>query len=553
MFARHGHSGIDAMAATLRRALAAGRLFIDRAVRAGQPGRAGQPPGQGFEPPPGVTIGDDLARRLAGGAAGPRRLADRSVPPPQCTGVLLTEHPDTSGAMRVERVAWPGGASPGADGAADAYRFGRLTGALQAEGGNGDPVIPPLDLHPLLALGRELEALFGTPQEIEWSWADGRFHLLRSNDIARPVTVGDTLLARAERERARLLAELAGRRRHLRPRAGEATDAPLLLRDALPGLPPRPTPLSVDLVRRLQEAGGATDLACRQLGVPYQVHVRSMPSVTTLFGWTYLNRAERARRTGEGPGTMAGLRLARDAEAMRTAFEREFLPALRDRLVERDEIVPDRLSLESAIALFADWIERFENDTCVQTERIGIAADVHLGRAHDGLVAASLNPTGYLADGNDGIAARTTALPADAEPPPGDGPELAAHRGLRETVERARAFRTFAQDARHYGLIELAQIRRLLPSIDRLAGLGGHIFQLRVDEVRDLHDATRRAALVAAAESRFEDAQAWSALLPPTSLSIEALERLDLGGGEAPGRRRPDEPCAPDEHRRSAA
>jgi len=607
MFARHGHSGIDAMAATLRRALAVGRLFIGRAVRAGRPGRAGRPPGQGFELPPGVTIGDDLARRLAGGAAGSRHVPEGVVPvPSEHAGVLLTEHPDTSGAMRVERVAGrgedpPGQPPPGTGGASGAYRFGRLTGALQAEGGNGDPVAPPLDLHPLLALGRELEALFGTPQEIEWASADGHFHLLRSSDIARPVTVGDTLLARAERERARLLAELVGRRRHLRLRAGEATDAPLLLRDTLPALPPRPTPLSVDLVRRLGKAGGATDLACRELGVPYEVHARSVPSVTTLFGWTYLNRAERARRTGRGPGTMAGLRLARDAEAMRTAFEQDFLPAFRDRMVERHAIVPKRLSLEGAAALFADWIERFESDTCVQTERIGIAADVHTGRAHDGLVAASLDPIRYLAARGDSIDEQAMALLADAEPgpdavnafllvfghrapldhelsaprfdeddtpsalrgqrpadgverpSPDDGAELDSRPGLREAVERAREFRTLAQDARHHGLIELAQIRRLLLAIDRLAGLDGHIFQLEVDEIRDLHDAARRADLVAVARMRFDDAQAWSALLPPASLSLLALERLDLTGGEASGQRRPDEPNAAVEHRRSAA
>ena len=79
-------------------------------------------------------------------------------------------------------------------------------------------------------------------------------------------------------------------------------------------------------MERLWSSGGSTDLACQELGIPYNVHYRSMPYTNTVFGWTYVNKQEEKRRLGKGPGAMASFQLARNAEAVQVNFEEEFLP-----------------------------------------------------------------------------------------------------------------------------------------------------------------------------------------------------------------------------------
>ena len=61
----------------------------------------------------------------------------------------------------------------------------------------------PIDLGPLLEMGDMAERLFGGPQDMEWAYRDGRFHLVQSRDITRPVA-GDAGHGRdAERPRPR--------------------------------------------------------------------------------------------------------------------------------------------------------------------------------------------------------------------------------------------------------------------------------------------------------------------------------------------------------------
>ena len=506
-------------------------------------------------------------------------------------GVLFTEHPATTGAMLVEVVAGLGEGLVGGTVTPDTYAFGRLTGALWPA---RDQVPPALDLAPLLALGREVEALFDRPQDIEWAFADGRFQLLQARDITRSAAGGDALGALAERDRARLIAELAGRRRRPRRGPGSASpDAPVLVQNELSELLPRPTPFSFDLMSRLWEAGGATDIACRELGVPYEVHRHSVPFVTTVLGWTYVNREEEARRVGKGPGALASFRLARDAEAVQAAYVEEVVPRHRAEMLERNAIALESLSLDVAIRLLGGWTERFVATTYVEAERINVAAGFHLAAAREKLAAAKLEPAEWLGADAESVPARAMALLAGAADDPsrvgeflavyghrapldwelaapryaedpslverqirlsGGGrragaanePDARAAAGrpldalpdqrvLRVAVGRARAFQTLKEDAKHDALIELAQIRRLLLAIGRLSGLGARVFQLRIDEVASLGDPERAAATAALADARAAEALARVPARPPASLSAAALERVDLVTGELPG------------------
>jgi len=519
-------------------------------------------------------------------------------------GVMFTEHPGTSGAMLVELVSGLGEELVSGTVTPDAFAFGKLTGERVGDDTAGTGV-PPIDLEPLLAQGRELEALFGQPQDIEWAYAQGEFHLLQTRDITRSVTVGSTPRHVAERERARLIRQLLGDRRLSRRTEIEDAEAPVFVQNELSELLPRPTPLSADFMGRLWAAGGSTDIACNELGIPYDVHYRSVPYIVTVFGWTYVNKQEEMRRLGKGPSAMATFRLSRDAEEMERAFREDFLPRFRNDMTERNAIAMDRLGLDTAIDLFSRWTDRFVTETYVEAERINIAAEFHTKSALAKLTAAKLDPGKYLADSGETVVTRAMsqlagpavrranveafltlfghrapldyelatprfaedmdlvrqyikrndgrahALPgtgqdatarADTDPEglDDDGAELddlPSDRVLRIAVRRARDFTRLKEEAKHYCLLELAQLRALLLVIDRKSDLDGHIFQLHIDEVLALGDPARRAELERTTLSRLADAKLYQSLQLSTTLSVADLERADMLTGERPGSR----------------
>jgi len=120
--------------------------------------------------------------------------------PAEYAGVMFTEHPASTGAMMVEMVTGLGEDLVSGTVTPDTFGYGRLTDDLLVEESSVDTP-PPIDLAPLLALGRELEALFGQPQDIEWAYAKGKFYLLQARDITRSVSRGNSLKNLAENER----------------------------------------------------------------------------------------------------------------------------------------------------------------------------------------------------------------------------------------------------------------------------------------------------------------------------------------------------------------
>ena len=518
--------------------------------------------------------------------------------PAEYAGVMFTEHPGTSGAMMVEMVTGLGEELVSGTVTPDTFAFGKLTGERLVDEHDA-AAAPPIDLAPLLALGRELEVRFGQPQDIEWAYARGRFHLLQARDITRSITVGDSVRNIAERERARLIKQLLGRRRLARREEVIDPEEAVFVQNELSELLPRPTPLSADVMGRLWAAGGSTDIACGELGIPYDVHFRSAPYTVTVFGWTYVNRQEEKRRLGKGPGALATFRLARDAEKSARAFREDFLPHFRAEMLERNAISLDRLELGTALELLGGWTRRFVEETYVEAERINIAADFHMKSALGKLAAAKLEAAAWLNDSEETVVAKamsylsgphvtregveeflllfghrapldyelsnprfeedmnlvrqyiersrgTTAerapgLPS-AEAAPVDPEEnLPDDRVLRVAVRRAREFMRLKEEAKHYCLIELAQIRRLLLAIDRLVAFEGRLFQLTIDEVLELGDASRREALGALAGQRLAEADRWRSIQPPATLSVADLERADLLTGLRPDAVEPGE------------
>ena len=522
----------------------------------------------------GETVEGDAGTSLGG-------IVVQKMVAAEYAGVMFTEHPATSGAIMVELVSGLAEALVSGTVTPDTFSFGKITGERLIDG--DDEPEPPIDLAPLLEFGRQLEREFGQPQDIEWAWAKGRFSLLQARDITRSITRGRSPRNLAERERARLIAQLLGRRSVGRREPDIDPEAPVFEQNELSELLPRPTPVSADLMGRLWAAGGSTDLACQDLGIPYDVHVRSVPYITRVFGWTYVNRHEERRRLGKGPSALATFRLARDAEATERAFREDFLPRLQDDMIERNAIALDRLALPTALALLESWTERFVAETYVEAERINIAADFHLKTALGKLAAAKLDPAAWLGDVGETTVSRAMAhisgervtaddveaflltfghrAPLDYElssprfdedmalvrqyversigtardEQGAEQDDLPADKVLRISVRRARDFMCLKEEAKHFCLIELAQIRRLLLAIDDRAGLEGRVFQLSLDEIGQLDDTSALAALVTLADERLADTRLAAPLLPPPALSIGDLERLDLLTGQRPG------------------
>ena len=94
------------------------------------------------------------------------------------------------------------------------------------------------------------ERLFGGPQDMEWAYRDGRFHLVQSRDITRPVA-GDADMAAMQNDLARAV-DIA---------KGASLDQVVFAKNELSEMLPRPTPLSLSLMevavgRRRQRRSG---------------------------------------------------------------------------------------------------------------------------------------------------------------------------------------------------------------------------------------------------------------------------------------------------------
>ena len=128
--------------------------------------------------------------RLSAGAG--NVLVQRMVDA-EYSGVLFTRDPSAGGLAMVEMVQ--GTAENLVSGLVrpSTFRFGRIT---KKPFGKDHA---PIDLRPLLAMGDKAEELFGGPQDVEWAYRAGRFRLVQSRDITRPVAGdADTAVAVAE-------------------------------------------------------------------------------------------------------------------------------------------------------------------------------------------------------------------------------------------------------------------------------------------------------------------------------------------------------------------
>lgn len=479
----------------------------------------------------------------------------------QYAGVLFTEHPASTGHSLVELVSGLGDNLVSGKVTPKSFQFGRLSGRLHSE------EQPPVDLEPLLALGRKVEDLFGKPQDIEWAYSGGNFLLLQARDITTGVHLESGARGDRERERSKLL-DLA---------KGAALEKSVFVQNELSELLPRPTPFSASFMEQLWAIGGSADLACRALGIPYDVHEDSAPYVTTVFGALYVNRHEERTRLSRGPGAAAAFRLARSAESIEARFRDEFLPAFEREILMHEALDFQKLSARELLSLFDSWSERFITDIYLQAEIINIATDFYWKTASQKLESEGIDPALFLGKIPETVVHRAMQLlsvasrgaqyieefldlfghraPYDyefSEPRYAEAPELLTEQlararhfvssasavgdlptdsMLRLAVGRAQRFQVLKEDAKHHCLRFLACIRRLLLEIDRKFELDGGVFQLTVPELRRLGDDGFAEHARHVVTKRVAQAEAWRQISLPSELSIIDLETLEMDSG----------------------
>jgi len=490
------------------------------------------------------------AGAYAGQAEEPAGIVVQKMVPAEYAGVLFTEHPATTGCMMVEMVSGLGESLVSGTATPKGFRFGRLSGRPM------DAEAPPVDVTPLLTLGRQVEALFGRPQDIEWAYAEGRFYLLQARDITASSADQDA----TEAERGRLLHLLAG----------NEPGQPVLVQNELSELLPRPTPLSFSLMEQLWAPGGSTDLACRILGVPYDVDEDSPPLLVTAFGALYLNQTESRRRAGKGPGAAAAFRLSRGAEWIERDFRQLFLPPFLHRMHLHEALDLDRLDTRELLGLLQDWSDDFVHGTYVQAEVINVAADFYWKTACRHLEKAGMDPARHLKVTESTIVHHAMSLLVDIRQgrrPVEDFLDLFGHRSpndyelsqaryredpalvealtqqatafqagemkeklqgkvMRMAVERAQRFQVLKEEAKHDCLRQLATLRRLLLAIGHRHGLDDGIFQLTLEEVLQLD--SRKDDLVIRVKQCLSLQQEWASVQLPPVVSVMTLEALGL-------------------------
>jgi rhodanese-related sulfurtransferase/membrane protein insertase Oxa1/YidC/SpoIIIJ/phosphohistidine swiveling domain-containing protein len=447
------------------------------------------------------------------------------------SGVLFTRDPSAGGLAMVEMVH--GTAENLVSGTVRplSFRFGRVTKKPFGK------VSAPIDLGPLLEMGDLAERLFGGPQDMEWTYREGRFHLVQSRDITRPVA-GDADMAAMQNDLARAI-DLA---------KGAEPGQVVFAKNELSEMLPRPTPLSLSLMESLWAAGGSVDLAARELGLSYRVEDGSNYLVTIL-GRLYINKREEQSRALV-ISALATRRLLSTADRIERDFRERFLPQFVDETRLLNVVDFEKLSTADLVAEIKRLHDRFVFDTHVAVDVINIAAGFYLDRARKVLSADAIDPStllGHIPETHEARAiAEVNAESAKsrrwlllknfghravldyelAEPRfaedlntlnrmvagraaagrPGYQSTPALSKSQAKIVDIARRFQTLKEDAKHHSLGELAVLRRAVMTLDRRFGLDGRVFNLRFDELLSLN-GQNAARLRELARSRQEQAQ----------------------------------------------
>ncbi len=271
-------------------------------------------------------------------------------------GVLFTEDPTAPGLMMVELVEGCGDDLVSGRATPQSLRFGRYS----LSPANDEDA--PIDLTPLLDLGRKIEDIFGCPQDIEWAYAEGAFQIVQSRDIT-------TLATGSAVERARV----DEWRRILGTYGDAEPDQVILAQDEMSEVLPRATPLSFSLMATLWAPGGSVDLACRHLGLRYDLPEGRPGHLVNLFGRTYVDCALKTQMTLRLSSAKAR-KLRKAAVPMIAQFREKVMPALEEDMVIWRAIDFAALPEKQIVASIKKLHEKLLREIYVEAEKINILA-----------------------------------------------------------------------------------------------------------------------------------------------------------------------------------
>jgi YidC/Oxa1 family membrane protein insertase len=509
------------------------------------------------------SLYSERSQKYSGEDAGGGAVLIQEMVAAEYAGVMFTEHPSESGSFLIELTKGLGDALVSGETDASAYRYGRASLALL------DDNEPPIPLRQLVELGTQIEKIFGKPQDIEWAYYDEQFHILQARDItvlSRNGEVGEDMSRLFEKERHKLM-ELA---------KGAAADEIVLQQNELSEILPNPTPLSLSFINRFFRPGGTADLACRELGFPYDVPEESADSFTTVFGSLYSNRLEESKRVSKSIGALASYRMARNATSIEHNFRNEFLPPFLKQIDTLMLVDVSKLEQSRLVSLLEEWIEHFITETYVEAEIINVAAEFYLRTAETELRKNNLNPAAFLAD----IPATETLEALSMLPDIREGKrsvsefieryghrayqdfelsqprfyekpeilndfienfagrqshtnakqELPDSRLLKAVVKRAQDFQALKEDAKHFTLKELAFIRLFIVELGKRWDLGDDIFYLTLDEVFETGNSQLSSQLRTSIEERKRSRETFVDISLPIHLTPRHLESIDFAG-----------------------
>jgi rhodanese-related sulfurtransferase/membrane protein insertase Oxa1/YidC/SpoIIIJ/phosphohistidine swiveling domain-containing protein len=496
-----------------------------------------------------------------GAAGGNANIIIQLMIEPDYSGVLFTRDPAYPTHSLVEFV----------EGTADKLVSGAVApvicriGRASTQPIGADTI--PLDLKPLVAVGQQLEVIFGHPQDVEWAQAAGKFYLVQSRDITR-MEHGTELELTIQNEWSRVLDRAAG----------APPDETVFEQNELSEVLPRPTALSLSLMEALWASGGSIDLACRKLGFSYRVEEDSPPYLMTIFGRLYVDKREELARAPK-ISSLARRRVNKLSTKIENDFRSTFLPVFLKEIALLEATNFEKLSTADLLDVISRIRDNYVTSTSVAASVINIAADCYFKLAKEKLIAAGLEPARHLAHSglteferalikaNNSYEERRHELllrdighrssvdyelaePRYAERPDDLNPLLdgaifsteafsqinstaadtAANSELKRAVQVACAFQTCKEDAKHHSLRELAVLRRAILALDQRLNLNDLTFHLTFEEIKSLGEDNALASLYALAFDRRQKAtQIGRSPAPGSALTVRQIEQCALG------------------------
>ena len=470
-------------------------------------------------------------------------------------GVLFTRDPQAPGMSMVEMVQGCGEDLVSGRVTPETFRFGRFS-----EQRHGDET-PPIDLQDLLALGKQIEALFGTPQDIEWTFADGRFQIVQSRDITTL-----TSLSEAQSLRVTEWSRLLGRFADADP------DETVLEQDEMSEVLPRPTPLSFSLMGSLWAPGGSVDLACRDLGVPYDLPEGPNGHLVTVFGRTFVD--VRLKETMKLQLTASqARRLRKRAAEMPDSFRSQTLADLHKRLAYWQALDYRKLPVDHLRNTIDELQDYLVHQVYVEAEKVNILAGFAMSEATAAaagdqqlkscLMHAELPhaPSAILADcaklpeeqrkhqalqqmGHRALPDYELSAPRYAEAPSllwplldnpvlplnvQSDPPAALPGELADVIGLAIDLQDLKEQAKHEALRLFAELRRACLALGEATGLEDLVFHLEMEELLTCTFPIS-AELITRAETRREQGNLMrKASSVAASLSLRDCELASLG------------------------